>query len=60
MLVRILEQDNATGLDIAQPLVSAHDKVVHIEDVLLVLTKELLTTLSAIHHQHNVVILTEP
>ena len=60
MLVRILEQHNATGLDIAQPLVGAHHKVVHIEDVLLVLAKELLTALGAIHHQHNVVVLAEP
>ena len=56
----VLEEDKSTGLDIADPLVGAHDKVVHIENVIFVLAKEQLTALSSIHNKNNVVLSTKP
>ena len=59
MFLNIFVNDQSTRFNIADPLMGAHDKVVHIENVFLVLTKEQLAALGTIHNQNNVILIAE-
>ena len=56
MVLDVPEHHHAAGLHVADPLVSAHHEEVHVLDLILVFSEEELTALSAVHHQHHVVV----